>query len=317
MQSGSSDLNVANDAARLDWDLVRTFLALLEHGSLSAAARVLHSSQPTVGRQLDALEAALSSVLFVRSPQGLVPTPTALDLAEPAKQMASSWATIARVALGHTETLAGTVRITASRTVSTYVLPAILADIRRRWPEIQLELVATDVVQDLLRRDADIALRMMRPTQDDVVARKVADLSLGLYGAAGYFERRGQPTSLAALREHDLVGLDRLDDIIRGLAAAGLVLERRDFCFRCDDHVAAVDAVAAGIGLGFVANHVARARGLVRSTLPLPPLSLPVWVAMHQEVRTSTRIRAVADALAEALAVALSPSSAEVSASLV
>ncbi len=310
MHTGSSDLNLADGAARLDWDLVRTFLALLEHGSLSAAARALHSSQPTVGRQLDALEASLSSVLFVRSPQGLVPTPTALDLAEPARQMASSWATIARVALGHTETLAGTVRITASRTVSTYVLPTILADIRRRWPEIQLELVATDVVQDLLRRDADIALRMMRPTQDDVVARKVADMGIGLYGAASYFERRGHPTSLFDLRTHDLVGLDRLDDIIRGLAAAGLTVERSDFCFRCDDHVAAVDAVAAGIGLGFVAHPPARARGLVRSTLPMPPLSLPVWVAMHQEVRTSTRIRVVADALADALTATLAgPSS--------
>lgn len=301
MHTRSSEMNIAD----VNWDLVRTFLALLEHGSLSSAARALGSSQPTVGRQLDALEAALSSVLFVRSPQGLTPTLTAMDLAEPARQMASSWARITRVALGHAETLAGSVRITASRTVSTFVLPPILADIRRRWPEIQLELVATDVVQDLLRRDADIAVRMVRPTQDDVVAQKVAEMGFGLFGSADYFARRGHPATLAALREHDLVGMDRLDDITRGLAAGGLAVERSDFCFRCDDHIAALEAVAAGIGLGFVGLPAAQARGLIAATLPMPPLSLPVWVAMHQEVRTSTRIRVVADVLGERLTAAL------------
>ena len=287
-----------------DWDLGRTFLALMSAGSLSAAARTLQVSQPTVGRQLDALEARLG-LLFTRTPQGLVPTSTALDLVEPAQQMASSWATMTRLATGRAESVAGVVRLTASRSVSTSILPRIILELRRRWPEIQLELVATDVVQDLLRRDADIAVRNVRPTQDDVVARKVGEMGLGLFASADYLARRGVPDSIEALLTHDLIGLDRSDEVIRGFATHGIVVDRDAFAVRCDDHVVLVDLIAAGLGLGFVADAAAAARGLVAVALPMTPLRLPVWIATHQEVHTSRRIRLIADALANALSLAL------------
>jgi DNA-binding transcriptional LysR family regulator len=287
-----------------DWDLIRTFLALIKEGSLSAAARALGISQPTVGRQLDALEDQLG-LLFTRTPQGLVATPLALDLVEPAQAMAASWATVTRLAMGRTESLAGTVRLTASRTVSAYVLPPILADLRARWPEIQLELVASDIVQDLLRRDADIAVRNVRPTQDDVIARKVGELAIGLFASPAYVARRGLPTSIEQLLTHELIGFDRLDQIIRGFASAGVTVDRTAFPVRCDDHVVLIDLVAAGLGLGFVNTAAAAARGFVR----VPALNevdrMPVWIATHKEVHTNRRIRVIADALAEGLAAAL------------
>lgn len=290
-----------------DWDLVRTFLALMQSGSLSAAARQLASSQPTVGRQLDALEARLG-LLFTRTPQGLVPTSTALDLVEPAQQMASSWATMTRLATGRAESVAGVVRLTASRSMSTSILPPILAELRRCWPEIQLELVATDVVQDLLQRDADIAVRNVRPTQDDVVARKVGSIAIGLFGSADYLQRRGAPDTIESLLRHDLIGLDRSDEVIRGFASQGIVVDRDAFAVRCDDHVVLVELIAAGLGLGFVAVAAAVARGLVPVPLPITPLQLPVWIATHQEVHTSRRIRLIADALAAALTTVLASS---------
>lgn len=284
-----------------DWDLVRTFLALIEAGSLSAAARQLGVSQPTVGRQLDALEARLG-VLFARTSQGLLATATALDLVEPAQRMASSWATMTRLATGRAESIAGTVRLTASRSVSTYILPPILAELRLQWPEIELELVASDIVQDLLRRDADIAVRNVRPTQDDVIARKVGEMAIGLFAGPDYATRRPLPTTLDELLTHELIGFDRSDELIRGFANQGVVVDRGAFSVRCDDHVVLVELIAAGLGLGFVSLASARARGLVSVPLPLPPLHLPVWVATHQEVHTSRRIRVIADALVATLA---------------
>jgi DNA-binding transcriptional LysR family regulator len=291
MQSQPSNLNDG------DWDHVRTFLALIDSGSLTAAARQLGVSQPTVSRQLDALEARLG-VLFARTSQGLVATATALDLVEPAKQMASSWAKMTRVATGHAESLAGVVRLTASRPVSTYVMPSVFAELRLRWPEIQLELVASDVVQDLSRRDADIAVRNVRPNQEDVVARKIGDMAIGLFAGPDYAKRRALPTTVAELLTHELIGLDRSDDVIRGFAEAGV--DRNAFSVRCDDLIVLVELIAAGVGLGFVSVTAGRARGLIQIPLPLP--RLPVWIATHREVQTSRRIRVIADALVTSLA---------------
>jgi DNA-binding transcriptional LysR family regulator len=293
MESQPSNLNDG------DWDLVRMFLALIDCGSLTAAARQLGVSQPTVSRQLDALEARLG-VLFARTSQGLVATATALDLVEPAQQMASSWAKMTRVATGHAESLAGIVRLTASRPVSTYVMPSVCAELRLRWPEIQLELVASDVVQDLSRRDADIAVRNVRPTQQDVVSRKIGEMAIGLFAGPDYAKRRALPTTVAELLTHELIGLDRSDDIIRGFAEAGVVVDRNAFSVRCDDLIVLVELIAAGVGLGFVSVTAGRARGLIQIPLQLP--RLPVWIAMHREVQTSRRIRVIADALVTSLA---------------
>lgn len=299
-----------------DWRLAQTLVALLQTRSLSAAARLLGLSQPTVGRQLDALEAHLGTQLFSRSPQGLVPTASALDLQEPATQMASSWAAMERLAAGRAERVAGTVRLTASRVMSTFVMPRVLQTLRARHPDIVVELVATDAVQDLLRRDADIAVRMMRPTQNDVVARKVNDLGIGLYGSAAALAQRPPPRTIDELVQHDLVGLDRSDELIRGFAEHGVVVDKDAFAFRCDDHVALVFAVAAGLGLGFIAHTAAARLGLVEVKVPMPPLSLPIWLAAHQEVHTSRRIRLVMDVVAEVLgAMSLSSPSAPSSSS--
>ena len=305
-----------NESVIADWRLAQTLVALLQTRSLTGAARQLGLSQPTVGRHLDALEEHLGVQLFSRSPQGLVPTASALDLAEPASQMASSWAAMERLAAGRAESVAGTVRLTASRVMSNFVMPGVLATLRARHPDIVIELVSTDVVQDLLRRDADIAVRMMRPTQNDVVARKVNDLAIGVFASADYLRRRGAPRTVDELARHDLVGLDRSEELIRGFAEHGIVVDKSAFAFRCDDHTALVHAVAAGLGLGFIAHVAAAAVGLVEVRLPMPPLSLPIWLATHQEVHTSRRIRLVTDVLAEVLASLPLSSSSSSSSSL-
>lgn len=285
-----------------DWTLIRSFLAVAETGSLSAAAKALGLTQPTVGRHVRDLEEALGLRLFERLPRGLDLTDAGLPLVAEARAMAEAAGGFHRKAEGRSECIAGTVRLTASRMMATFVLPPIVARMRLAEPGLQIEIAATDVTQNLLRRDADIALRMATPRQGDLMARKVADLPIALYGAPSYLARKGRPRRIADLADHDLVGMDRDDDLIRALAGYGLVLGREDFAVRCDDHIVGWRLVAAGAGLGFTPRLVGDAEPAVeRVELDGVPPSLPMWLVMHKDVRTSHRLRFVADFLWEAL----------------
>jgi DNA-binding transcriptional LysR family regulator len=287
----------------LDWALIRAVLAVAEAGSLSGAARRLGLSQPTLGRQVRAAEVALGVSLFARAPRGLVPTEAGAALIPHARAMAEAAARLTRAAEGRQEGLAGTVRITASVHVSHFVLPGMLARLRAEEPGIEVELVATDAIGNLLFREADIAVRMVRPEQQAVVTRHVADLAMGLYAARSYAERRGLPEAPGDLRGHDLVGFDRDDLFIRTAAAMGFAFGRHDFAVRCDMQSVYWQLVRAGCGIGGGMDAVAaRDPGLVR-VLPdvaLPPL--PVWLATHEALRGQPRVRRVMDHLAAGLA---------------
>lgn len=290
-------------ATHMDWTLVRSFLTTFETGSLSAAARQLGLTQPTIGRHIQELEQDLGVTLFIRSQKGLEPTAAAEDLVDSARTMRESAVAFQRIASGRGESLAGTVRITASEMVATYVLPEVLRPIRRAHPEIQFEIEATSAVGDLLRRDADVAIRMLRPNQPDLIARRVNSLAIGLFASADYVERRGRPRRVEDLLHHDLVGLDRDDALIRGFAAGGLDVDRTRFAIRSDDHAVGWAMVQAGLGLGFGPIWVgSRTPGLIRIDLPLRVPLLEMWLATHREVTTSRRMRLVVDALAEGLA---------------
>ncbi len=285
-----------------DWRLVRSFLAALEHGSLLGAARALGTTQPTVGRHVAELEAQLGQVLFERTGRGLLPTPQAQQLAEAARAMEAAALQLARTASGADRALAGTVRLSASQPVACGLLPTALAQLRALHPEIQIELVATNAVSNLLRREADIALRMVQPDQASLVARRIGQVTLGAYAHRDYLRRRGVPREPADLLGHELLGGDRNDDILRGFAALGLPLTRDHFALRTDDLVVGWQALRAGLGIGFVADYLARTDPDVVPLLPalrIPPL--PLWLAVHREVRSSPRIRAVYDALAQSL----------------
>jgi DNA-binding transcriptional LysR family regulator len=285
-----------------DWSLVRSFLAVLEQGSLLAAARHLRSSQPTLGRHVAELEAQLGLVLFDRTGRGLVPTDTALRLADAARAMQSGADQLARSAIGSDRSASGTVRITASQPVACFVLPPLLARMRLTLPEVQVELVASNSVSNLVRREADIAVRMVQPEQATVIARRVGKVALQACAHQDYLRRRGVPRQPSDLLAHDLIGGDRNDEILEGFAAMGFPVEREQFAFRTDDLIAVWQAVRAGLGIGFVSEHMVRTDPAVIPVLPKLRIEpYPVWLVVHKEIRTSKRIRAVFDFLADAL----------------
>jgi len=286
----------------IDWTLLRSFLAVVETGSLSAAAARIATTQPTLSRHVRELETALGVTLFTRSVRGLEPTEAALGLVDDARTMGAAAEALALKAQGQSQELTGTVRITASVVVANLLLPPILAALREAEPHIQVEIVASDMAQNLLRRDADIALRMFDPTQNALIARKLGETPLGLFGAKSYIARRGRPASLPDLLNHDVIGFDRSDLILKGYAAHGFPVTREQFPLRCDDQMVCWHLLLAGAGLGFAQTLLAeRQPDLEQIDIGMFVPSLPVWLVMHEEVRTNARIRRVADFLTAAI----------------
>jgi DNA-binding transcriptional LysR family regulator len=286
----------------LDWTLIRSFVTVAETGSLSAAARKLAASQPTLGRHVAELEQQLGVTLFRRGRRGYVLTDAGSLLYERGRAVSERAAAFSLLALGSVETIEGTVRIAASEVVAAHVLPDMMARLGMEEPGIEVEIVASNLVENLLRRDADIAIRMVEPAQNELVARKVTNIPLVACAATAYLDRRGRPRAIADLAGHDLIGFDRSDDIIDGFARFDLALRRHDFRFRTDNQIVMWQALRAGNGIGFAQAPLAASDPLVETLLPdirLP--DLPVWLAMHRDVRTSLRIRRVADFLHEEL----------------
>lgn len=284
-----------------DWTLIRSFLAVAEAGSLSGAARATGISQPTLGRHVQAIEAALQVTLFTRTAQGQALTEAGQALLAPARAMETAAAELALTAKGHASGIEGTVRITASRVVSHVILPKVLARLREAEPGIQIDLLPSDTTENLLFGEADIALRMYRPTQPDLVARQIGELPLGLYAAKTYLDRKGRPARPEDLMQMDFIGQDRMDQIIRVMGMLGMDVTRSFFPVRCDDPLTYVALVRAGCGLGGILRAVGDPDpGLERIDL-IPDLpSLPVWLTAAPRLRQSPRLRRVWDALATA-----------------
>ncbi|MGV3650728.1 MAG: LysR family transcriptional regulator [Devosia sp.] len=285
-----------------DWALWRSFAAVVENGSLSAAARAIGLSQPTLGRHIEALEQVLEVTLFERSLSGLRPTETALKLYEPVREAEAALARAGLIAEGATEALEGSVRITASTMMAHHVLPPILAAIRGDHPGIALELVASDTADNLLLREADIAVRMFRPTQLDLISRHLGDIPIIACAHRNYLDRHGKPQSMADLGRHALIGYDRSDAITLAAKALGFDLRRADFVVRTDSQTAMWELIKAGLGIGFAqAGLVAVTPGLVPLFASAPVASMEVWLTTHRELYTSRRIRAIYDALGRGL----------------
>jgi DNA-binding transcriptional LysR family regulator len=285
-----------------DWALVRSFLAVLDAGSLMGAARKLPAQQPTLSRHIAELEAQLGVPLFERTGRGVTPTAAALAIAEAARQMEAGADGLAQALAGRLEATAGTVRITTSQVASTWLLPGVLARLQRQEPAIQIELVASNQISNLLRREADIAVRMVRPTQGSLVARKLAELPIVAAAHVDYLARAGTPQLPADLPKHRLIGYDRDDTIERGFAALGLPIPPERFVLRTDDQVAYVRLVAAGAGVGFITRYCVGQMPGVQALLPMLQIpSLPCWLAVHREIRGNAVVRRVFDFLAEAI----------------
>ncbi|MEF0938712.1 LysR family transcriptional regulator [Rhizobium sp. BR 362] len=283
------------------WDFYRTFLAVLRHGSLSAAARELGLTQPTIGRHIDALEETVGTELFTRSQQGLLPTDAALALKPYAETLASTTAALLRVASEARDRVSGTVRVSASEVIGVEVLPPILAELQAIHPDLIVELSASDAVEDLLQREADIAVRMVAPTQDALLARHVGIISLGLFAHRNYLERYGGPKNIAELRHHKLIGFDRQTAYIRTMLKRYPLLDGISFAFKSDHSIALHNALHAGVGISFYQVPLAKRDGNLVRLLPEIELSLDTWVAMHENLKTSPRCRVTFDALVAGL----------------
>ncbi|KEJ89847.1 LysR family transcriptional regulator [Sulfitobacter donghicola] len=283
----------------IPWHLLQSFAAIGETGSLSAAAVRLGSSQPTLSRHLNQLEEQLGTRLFFRTPSGLTLTPEGASVRRYADEMAQSAAQLSISATGPHD-LNGTVRITASQIAATYLLPPMLTALHIAYPGLSLELVASDETDNLLRREADLAVRMYRPTQDDLISKMVAELPLGIYASRGYLEKHGTPGGPEDLERHTVIGYDRNTLIIDGMKRVGLHVDRSFFKLRSDDQVVCWQMVLAGMGIGFGQQCMAADNpDLVQLWPEIPIGHLPVWLTAHQELRMSPRVRACFDHLAQ------------------
>ncbi|KNG93391.1 LysR family transcriptional regulator [Pseudaestuariivita atlantica] len=291
----------------LNWSLVQTFLAVAETGSLSAAARALGASQPTVGRQIRQIEEQTGLTLFQRQSRGLSLTPAGETLMKPARAMQVAMRDIALAAGGQSDRLEGTVRITASIFTALHHLPQIIARIREEAPGIAVELVPTDTSENLLFREADIAVRMYRTEQLDIITQHMGELQIGIFATRSYLDRVGMPETMDDLREMDLVGYDKNERIIRGMRDMGWPATRDWFATRCDMHPVYWELVRAGCGVGFAQVDVGqRDPEMVHLFPDIPIAGLPVWLAAHEGMRRTPRIRLVWDMLAEGLKPVLS-----------
>lgn len=286
----------------IDWDRYRTFLAVLQGGSLSGAARLLDLTQPTVGRHIEALEAGLGAPLFTRSVGGLTPTETALALRPHAEAMAAAAEALVRTASGEADAVRGAVRLTASDIVGVEVLPPILTGFHEAWPEVTIELNLSNRQEDLIRREADIAVRMARPTQGALLAKRIGAVQVRLYAHRSYLDAHGAPTGLDDIG-HAAIGFDRDLQTLRSLQERQLPLTREFFAFRSDNDLAQLAALRAGFGVGAIqAPIAARDPDLVPVLLDdVFRFDLEVWVAMHEDLKSSRRMRLMFDWLVEGL----------------
>ncbi|MEJ2631995.1 MAG: LysR family transcriptional regulator [Acidihalobacter sp.] len=278
-----------------DWTLIRAFLAVATAGSVSAAARTLGVSQPTLSRQISALEQSMRLTLFERSPQGLHLTEQGEALVAAAMQMDDAADRFARLAAGLSEVLEGDVRISANEIVGYHLLPPLIAAFRREHPGVAIEVLISNRASSLSKREADIALRMFHPSQAGLVAMRLPDMELGLFAHRDYLERNGTPAFADELGQHTLIGFDENPEFIQGAAKAGVGLSREDFALRSDClplHLALMRA-GAGIGVthaGIAAGYPELLRVLAQAPLP----TLEFWCVYHRDVRFNPRIRALA-----------------------
>lgn len=285
---------------QIDWNLARAFCATADAGSLSAAARKLGLTQPTLSRQVAALEAALGVTLFERIGKRLALTEAGLGLVEHARLMSAAADAMALAAAGKSQDVAGRVTISATEAVSAYVLPDAVERIRREAPQITVVIVASDSISDLRKREADIAIRHVRPSEPELIARLLGEMTAHFYASEAWLARNGTPASVADLRGADLLGFEPVDRFSQHLHAAGIPIEAEQFRIVSENAVVLWEMVRRGLGVCMMLREIAeRMPGVVRLLPDLQGTAVPVWLVSHRELRTSRRVRLVFEILAD------------------
>ncbi len=284
----------------ISWDLYKSFLAVVREKSLSGAAKSLGIAQPTVGRHVDLLEQGLGTSLFTRSQSGFTPTDAGLKLLPYAESIASNAQALFREISDYSSAVKGTVRITASDVISVEVLPKILTDLQNKYPELSVELVASNSAKNLLEREVDIAVRMFKPTQQALIVRKVGETELGWFAHKSYLKRRGSPRNEAELRDHCLIGFDVETEFVRSFKNKIGHIEREHLSLRTDNDLVQLSSIRNGFGIGMCqAKIAAKDSNLVRILGEEINPKLGLWITMHENLKTTTRYKIVFAALSE------------------
>lgn len=279
-------------AVGFDWNRARAFLVTAEEGSLSAAARALNMTQPTLGRQVSALEEELGVTLFDRVPRGLQLTPVGMELLAHVRRMGEAAMDVALSASGQSRALDGLVTVSASEIVAAYYMPGVLKALRAEAPKLQVEVVASNDASDLRRREADIAIRSFRPTQPDLIARKLCEETVHLYGTREYLSSVREDLSDAVF-----IGYDTGPRLRMALSGIGLDVSADQFLALSNSHLVVLDYVREGLGIGIVPDRVAEREPSLVQLLNYAPLRHELWAVAHRELRTSARMRVLFDAM--------------------
>ena len=290
------------NAVSFDWNQTRAFLATVEEGSLSAAARALGLTQPTLSRQVACLEEELGVILFERNRRNMTLTQSGLELIEYAREMGESAMRISLAATGQSQAIEGDVSITAPDLFSTYTLPKIVEKIRNKAPGINIEVISSNVVHDLTKREADIAIRHERPEQPELIAKLVGNTTGHFYASKDYLEQLEHPITLDVINKADFVGHDSVEWFLPILNSFGLQLTAENFKVMTSSGVTLLELVKQGLGVSVFYRHVADLNPKLQQVLPECSIPVPIWLITHKELRTNLRIRMVYDILAEALA---------------
>lgn len=287
------------NAINFDWNRARAFLVTVEEGSLSAAAKALKMSQPTLGRQVSALEKELGVSLFERVGRGFEITRSGIELYEHVKAMGEAANKLSLSASGRSQSIEGNISISATNTMSAYILPALIHKLRQKEPGIQIELVSTNALSDLRKREADIAIRHVEPAHPELFFKKLRKTNLYLYATPGYLKKIAPVQKTSDLKKADFMGFASNHEYIEGLKSIGIEASAENFHIFSDDHIFQWEMVKQGAGIGVMNEEVGAKESSVRKVLEkLPPLKIDNWIVAHRELKTNRRIRTVFDFLA-------------------
>jgi DNA-binding transcriptional LysR family regulator len=285
-----------------DWNHIRSFLVAHEEGSLSAAARILGLTQPTLSRQITSLEEDLGFIVFERGHRSLTLTQPGLELLEHVKNMGEAANLISLAASGQSQKVEGQVSITASDAMSTYHIPGILKGLKDVAPDIEIEIVSSNEIRDLQRREADIAVRHVKPEQPDLITRHVCNVQANLYASCSYLEKLGGLETKDDLTDACFIGFENPERSLSLYQSMGLPIGRKNICYVTNDGVSRWEIVKQGLGIGIMDEKTAAITEEVEQVLQdIAPLEFPIWLTTHRELHSSRRIRIVFDFLFEAL----------------
>lgn len=285
-----------------DWNQARAFLVTAEEGSLSAAARALGLTQPTLSRQVAGLEEALGVPLFERTSRALLLTQSGLELLAHFRMMGDAANNISLTATGQSQAVTGHVLISATDLMATHFLPPVLKTLRTTAPDLQIEIIATNEVSDLRRREADIAIRHGRPKDETLFAKRLRDTKAHLFASKEYLDEVGRPGSLADLEQLTFVGFDQPEQRLGLMASRGVNLTTANFNFSTSNATLTLELVRQGFGIGILPIDVGAAYPeLENPTFAFEPISIETWLVTHRELKTNLRIRVVFDLLADAI----------------